>query len=102
MFDARAKARHSYRITRLLRRSSRLWGEHTFAMAVAGSLMPTIKLKALKPEPGRPLYESAKDALRGAIDAGVFAPGQQMPNTKQISEQLGVSLVTAHRALQEL
>jgi len=64
--------------------------------------MPLIKLKALKPEPGRPLYESAKDALRGAIDAGVFAPGQQMPNTKQISEQLGVSLVTAHRALQEL
>ncbi len=64
--------------------------------------MPVAKLKTVKPQPGRPLYESVKEALRGAIDAGVFVPGQQMPSTKQISEELGVSLVTAHRALQEL
>jgi LacI family transcriptional regulator len=43
-----------------------------------------------------------RDALRDAIDAGVFQPGEQMPSTKELSEQMSVSLVTAHRALQEL
>ena len=37
-----------------------------------------------------------------AIDHGIFKPGEQMPSTKELSEQMGVSLVTAHRALQEL
>src|SRR5688500_1234740 len=64
--------------------------------------MPAEKLQPVHQEPGRPLYETVKDALCAAIDAGVFAPGEQMPNTKFLSEQLGVSLVTAHRALQEL
>lgn len=53
-------------------------------------------------QPGRPLYLLARDRLREAIDSGIFLPGQQMPSTKQLSEMLGVSLVTAHRALQEL
>ena len=59
-------------------------------------------LKAVKPQPGRPLYSTVRDVLRDAIDRGVFVPGQQMPSTKDLSEQLDVSLVTAHRALQEL
>ena len=59
-------------------------------------------LKAIVPQPGRPLYITARDAVREAIDAGVFTPGEQMPSTKELSEQLAVSLVTAHRALQEL
>lgn len=40
--------------------------------------------------------------MREAIDAGVFKPGEQMPSTKDLSQQMAVSLVTAHRALQEL
>jgi LacI family transcriptional regulator len=59
-------------------------------------------LKAVKPQPGRPLYATVRDVLRDAIDRGVFVPGQQMPSTKDLSDQLAVSLVTAHRALQEL
>ena len=59
-------------------------------------------LKPVTPQPGRPLYQAARDALRDAIDAGVFAPGEQIPSTKDLSETLSVSLVTAHRALQEL
>jgi GntR family transcriptional regulator, arabinose operon transcriptional repressor len=62
-------------------------------------------VKSLAPvsaQPGRPLYQTVRDAIRGAIDAGMFAPGEQIPNTKEVSEQLSVSLVTAHRALQEL
>lgn len=54
------------------------------------------------PESGRPLYASVRDSLRAAIDTGVFTPGEQMPSTKELSEQMSVSLVTAHRALQEL
>ena len=52
-------------------------------------------LKAIVPQAGRPLYITAHDAVRGAIDEGVFTPGEQMPSTKELSEQLAVSLVTA-------
>lgn len=59
-------------------------------------------LKPIAPQPGRPLYITARDAVREAIDRGIFTPGEQMPSTKELSSQLAVSLVTAHRALQEL
>ncbi len=60
------------------------------------------KLAPVVPEPGRPLYLTVRDSLRSAIDTGLFKPGEQMPSTKQLSENMAVSLVTAHRALQEL
>jgi GntR family transcriptional regulator, arabinose operon transcriptional repressor len=60
------------------------------------------ELKPVTPQPGKPLYLTVKDAVRDAITAGIFSPGEQMPSTKELSEQLSVSLVTAHRALQEL
>lgn len=60
------------------------------------------KLKPVKPQPGRSLYLAVRDAVREAIDAGIFQPGEQMPSTKELSDQLEVSLVTTHRALQEL
>jgi DNA-binding LacI/PurR family transcriptional regulator len=59
-------------------------------------------LKPVCAQPGRPLYLLARDALRGAIDAGIFHPDEQLPSTKCLSDKLNVSLVTAHRALQEL
>ncbi len=61
--------------------------------------------KSLKPvvaQPGRPLYLTVKEHVKEAIDSGVFRVGEQMPSTKLLSERLEVSLVTAHRALQEL
>jgi DNA-binding LacI/PurR family transcriptional regulator len=63
---------------------------------------PPQRLQPVVPESGRPLYLCVRDSLRVAIDQGVFQPGEQMPSTKDLSEQMGVSLVTAHRALQEL
>ena len=60
------------------------------------------QLQAVRQEPGRPLYESVMDAIIAAIDAGAFPPGAQIPNTKTLSEQLGVSLVTAHRATERV
>src|SRR4051812_28266428 len=64
--------------------------------------MPGKLLKPVASQPGRPLYEVVKEAIIVAIDEGIFAPGEQMPNTKALSEQLHVPLVAAHRALQEL
>lgn len=62
----------------------------------------TNQLSRVAAEPGRPLYLIVRDAVRSAVDAGNFIPGQKLPNTQVLSEQMHVSLVTAHRALQEL
>ncbi len=65
----------------------------------------TIEHKEIGPvvaQPGQPLYESVKQALTEAINSGYFQPGKRMPSTKELSRQMSVSLVTAHRALQEL
>ncbi len=59
-------------------------------------------LQPVRGEPGRPLYELVRDAVRDAIDKGQFNPGDRLPSTKVLSQTLGVSLVTVHRALQEL
>lgn len=59
-------------------------------------------LLPVTPQPGRPLYLSVRDAVRAAVDAGTFPPGEQLPSTKELSESMEVSLVTMHRALQEL
>lgn len=59
-------------------------------------------LDPVKAQPGRPLYKIVKQALIDAIEQGVFKPGSRLPSTKEISRQMSVSLVTAHRALQEL
>jgi LacI family transcriptional regulator len=60
------------------------------------------KLPAVANQPGKPLYKTVKQALIDAIDSGVFKPNERLPSTKELSRQLSVSLVTAHRALQEL
>ena len=59
-------------------------------------------LQPVRGEPGRPLYELVRDAVRNAIDQGLFNPGDRLPSTKTLSVTLEVSLVTVHRALQEL
>lgn len=56
----------------------------------------------VRPEAGRPLYLTVKDTIRRAIDEGTYPAGARIPSTQQLSRQLHVSLVTAHRALQEL
>lgn len=51
---------------------------------------------------GTPLYAAARDRLRAAIRSGSYSPGDRLPSTQEISRILKVSLVTSHRALQEL
>ncbi|MEM9913454.1 MAG: GntR family transcriptional regulator [Planctomycetota bacterium] len=64
--------------------------------------MPTKPLKPIQSKPGAPLYVSVKDAMLEAIRTGHYKPGDRLPSTKSLSEQLAVSLVTTHRAMQEL
>ena len=65
--------------------------------------MPTVKeLSPVTAEPGTPLYVAVKNRLTRAIHEGVFKPGERLPSTQEISRLLHVSLVTTHRALQEL
>ncbi|MEL6739119.1 MAG: GntR family transcriptional regulator [Planctomycetota bacterium] len=61
-----------------------------------------LQLNPVTPTPGRPLYEQVRDAVREAIDSGQIGPGDRIPSTKALSTMLSVSLVTVHRALQEL
>lgn len=60
------------------------------------------KLQPVEARPGIPLYRAVQEAMVDAIRAGIFEPGSRIPSTKVLSEQLSVSLVTAHRALQEM
>lgn len=52
--------------------------------------------------PGTPLYVSVKEAVLGAIERGRYQAGEQLPSTQALSAMMGVSLVTVHRAMQEL
>lgn len=60
------------------------------------------RLAPIDAQPGQPLYATVKNALIQAIDDGHFPPDRRLPSTKDLSEQMSVSLVTAHRALREL
>lgn len=50
----------------------------------------------------RPLYRMVKDHIRGQIEAGNLAVNDRAPSEAQIVEMLGVSRMTANRALNEL
>lgn len=61
-----------------------------------------IDYKPVRPAPGQPMWAAVRDAVREVIDSGRVGPGDRLPSTKAISETMSVSLVTVHRALQEL
>lgn len=49
-----------------------------------------------------PKYLQARDILIRAIQSKVILPGAKLPSTREISELVNISLITAHRALNEL
>ncbi|WP_432800049.1 substrate-binding domain-containing protein [Poriferisphaera sp. WC338] len=59
-------------------------------------------LKDLVPRRDQPLHQYVKDTVVTAIETGHFKPGERINSTQELSRQLEVSVVTVHRALQEL
>ena len=50
----------------------------------------------------RPPYARVKQFLKDSLEAGRWAPGEQMPSEADLVAQFGVSRMTVHRALREL
>jgi len=49
-----------------------------------------------------PMYYQLKELLRERIAAGEWAPGEMIPSERELSEQYGISRMTARQALTEL
>jgi GntR family transcriptional regulator len=49
-----------------------------------------------------PLHHQVYLDLRGALDAGEWKPGEQLPPERELAERYGVSLITVRRALTDL
>lgn len=51
---------------------------------------------------GEPLYRQVKRHILERIAGGALAEGAQVPSENELTRTLGVSRMTAHRALREL
>jgi len=60
-----------------------------------------VKLK-VDPSSSVPLYVQVKQAFRARIISGDLKPGDMLPGEVALSEQLGISRLTVHRAMREL
>lgn len=70
------------------------------ALDVAMSTIPALpKVNIRDP---LPKYLQAREILIGAIRSGQLAPGVKLPSTKELSELINISLITAHKALEGL
>ncbi len=59
-------------------------------------------LDALPNKAATPIYQLIKDAILARIRSGDWAPGTRVPSENALAAELGVSRMTAHRALREL
>lgn len=57
---------------------------------------------AQRPDDGRLHYLRIADALRRAIHAGEYRPGDQLPSVKKLEERFAVSPMTVYHALDAL
>ena len=59
--------------------------------------------EAIAPEAaGMPLYRVVKRSLLQAIESGAFPPGETLPSETEIAAQMGISIGTLRRAVDEL
>ena len=75
-------------------------------LTVCGTDMPDVTEQAEASEAVAdsplPLYAKLKDYVRSRIDSGEWPPGHRVPSENELVELLGVSRMTANRALREL
>ncbi len=62
----------------------------------------TLKLNALDKESPVPLYYQLAELIRESILAGDLQPGDKLPGERELSEQAGISRMTARQALSYL
>jgi GntR family transcriptional regulator, histidine utilization repressor len=55
-----------------------------------------------EPSSDKPLYVTLKDYVRSRVETGEWSVGQRVPSENELVELLGVSRMTANRALREL
>ena len=64
---------------------------------------PAPHFEAIAPEAaGMPLYRVVKRSLLQAIESGAFPPGETLPSEAEIAGQMGISIGTLRRAVDEL
>jgi GntR family transcriptional regulator len=64
---------------------------------------PAPQFEAIAPEAaGMPLYRVVKRSLLQAIESGAFPPGETLPSESEIASQMGISIGTLRRAVDEL
>jgi GntR family transcriptional regulator len=64
---------------------------------------PAPHFEAIAPEAaGMPLYRVVKRSLLRAIESGAFPPGETLPSEAEIAGQMGISIGTLRRAVDEL
>jgi len=64
---------------------------------------PALHFEAIAPEAaGMPLYRVVKRSLLQAIESGAFPPGETLPSEAEIASQMGISIGTLRRAVDEL
>ncbi|MHB1610894.1 MAG: GntR family transcriptional regulator [Sulfobacillus sp.] len=56
----------------------------------------------MEPERGMPLYLQLKRLIKAQIQDGRLAPGDRVPSERELSDQFGMSRMTARQALIEL
>lgn len=79
---------------------------YTSGAAQSLSLMslsaPAKPMAASRDTDTTPLYQQVKDHIVGRILAGDWPAGERLPSENEITRKMGVSRMTAHRALREL
>jgi len=63
---------------------------------------PPPEASLLAPSDGRPIYVRLLEQLRGAIDSGVYRPGDLIPPELEIARQNGISRHTVREAVVQL
>ncbi|MFF7182885.1 GntR family transcriptional regulator [Streptomyces sp. NPDC008121] len=57
---------------------------------------------SLDPQSARPLYTQLADVIAAKITSGEFAPDRMIPTPGRLSEEYGIAVLTARRAMREL
>jgi DNA-binding transcriptional regulator YhcF (GntR family) len=59
-------------------------------------------LLTVEPDGDVPIYQQLRDQIVVAVAAGVLAPGDSLPTTRQLAADLGINMHTVNKAYDQL